>query len=152
MIKPFPKKAVKTRRGPGGKSLSYITARALMERLDREIGPANWQTRFHEVAGKCCCELGIKIDGEWVWKSDGAGETSIEGEKGGFSDAFKRAGVHWGYARELYPDALEARIALAAARIEAEASDVSPYEPEEEAEMYADALKHDEENGIEDLF
>ena len=151
MIKPFPKKAVKTRRGPGGKSLSYITARALMERLDLEVGAANWQTRFHEVAGKCCCELGIRIDGEWVWKSDGAGETSIEGEKGGFSDALKRAGVHWGYARELYPDALEARIALAAARIEAEASDVSPYEPEEEDQMYANALKH-EENGIEDLF
>jgi hypothetical protein len=152
MITPFPKKAVKTRKGPGGKALSYITARALMERLDREIGVANWQTRFHEVAGKCCCELGIRIDGEWVWKSDGAGETTIEGEKGGFSDAFKRAGVHFGYARELYPDALEARIALAAARIEAEASDVSPYEPEEEAEMYANALKHDNENDIEDLF
>ena len=152
MIKPFPKKAVKTRRGPGGKSLSYITARALMERLDLEVGAANWQTRFHEVAGKCCCELGIRIDGEWVWKSDGAGETSIEGEKGGFSDAFKRAGVHWGYARELYPDALEARIALAAARIEAEASDVSPYTPEEESEMEADAREYDMKNGIEDLF
>jgi hypothetical protein len=153
MIKPFPKKAVKTRRGPGGKSLSYITARALMERLDLEVGAANWQTRFHEVAGKCCCELGIKIDGEWVWKSDGAGETSIEGEKGGFSDAFKRAGVHFGYARELYPDALEARIAFSQARIVAEAlSDQSPYAPEQEAEMYADALKHDKDNNIEDLF
>ena len=36
MIKPFPKKAVKTRKGPGGKDLSYITSRALMERLDLE--------------------------------------------------------------------------------------------------------------------
>ena len=110
-----------------------------MERLDLEVGSANWQTRFHEVAGKSCCELGIKIDGEWVWKADGAGETSIEGEKGGFSDAFKRAGVHWGYARELYPDALEARAAL---------GDQSPYTPEEESEMYEQSLK----NGIEDLF
>ena len=143
MITPFPKKAVKTRKGPGGKALSYITARALMERLDLEVGPANWQTRFHEVAGKSCCELGVRIDGEWIWKSDGAGETSIEGEKGGFSDAFKRAGVHWGYARELYPDALEARAAL---------GDQSPYSPQEEAEMEADALKHDMKNGVEDLF
>jgi len=31
-------------------------------------------------------------------------------------------------------------------------SDVSPYEPEEEDQMYANALKHDNENGIEDLF
>jgi len=143
MIKPFPKKAVKTRKGPGGKSLSYITARALMERLDLEVGSENWQTRFHEVAGKCCCELGIKINGEWIWKSDGAGETSIEGEKGGFSDSLKRAGVHFGYARELYPDAMEARAALA---------DQSPYSPQEESEMYADSLKHDKDNGIEDLF
>ena len=143
MITPFPKKAVKTRKGPGGKALSYITARTLMERLDLEVGTANWQTRFHEVAGKCCCELGIKIDGEWIWKSDGAGETSIEGEKGGFSDSLKRAGVHFGYARELYPDAMEARAALA---------DQSPYSPQEEAEMYSKSLKHDKDNGIEDLF
>tara|TARA_R110000851_G_scaffold284617_1_gene438177 strand:- start:1290 stop:1529 length:240 start_codon:yes stop_codon:yes gene_type:complete len=79
------------------------------------------------------------MDGEWVWKSDGAGETSIEGEKGGFSDAFKRAAVHFGYARELYPDALEARAALA---------DQSPYSPQEEAEMYSDSVKND----IKDLF
>ena len=83
------------------------------------------------------------MDGEWIWKSDGAGETSIEGEKGGFSDAFKRAGVHFGYARELYPDALQARSAL-----EAE----SPYTPAEEREMEANALEYDRKNSIEDLF
>ena len=142
MIKPFPKQAVKVRPGAGGKSLSYITARALMERLDRDVGSQNWQTRYHEVAGKVCCELGIKIDGEWVWKSDGAGETSIEGEKGGFSDAFKRAGVHHGYARELYPDALQAREALGAE---------SPYTEAEEEEMYQNSLEHDR-NNIEDIF
>ena len=142
MVKPFPKKAVKVRPGAGGKSLSYITARALMERLDRDVGSQNWQTRYHEVAGKVCCELGIKIDGEWVWKSDGAGETSIEGEKGGFSDAFKRAGVHHGYARELYPDALQAREALGAE---------SPYTEAEEEEMYQNSLDHDR-NNIEDIF
>ena len=146
MIKPFPKKAVKVRPGAGGKSLSYITARALMERLDRDVGSQNWQTRYHEVAGKVCCELGIKIDGEWVWKSDGAGETSIESEKGGFSDAFKRAGVHHGYARELYPDALQARSAL-----EAEIGRyASPYTPAEEEEMYQNSLEHDR-NNIEDI-
>ena len=143
MITAFPKKAVKTRKGPGGKDLSYITSRALMERLDLEVGSANWQTKFREVAGQFCCELGIRMDGEWVWKSDGAGETSIEGEKGGFSDAFKRAAVHFGYARELYPDALEARAALA---------EQSPYSPQEEAEMEADAHEYDMKNGIEDLF
>ena len=137
-MKPFPKKAVKQRKGPGGKSLSYITARALMERLDRDVGPANWQTRYHEVAGKVCCELGIKIRGEWVWKSDGAGETSIEGEKGGFSDAFKRAGVHFGYARELYPDALQAIKAL-----REDQATASPYTEAEERDMFEAELKRE---------
>jgi hypothetical protein len=76
-----------------------------MDRLDSAVGPENWQTRFHDVAGKSCCEIGVRIGDDWVWKSDGAGETSIEGEKGSFSDAFKRAAVHWGIARDLYPDA-----------------------------------------------
>ncbi len=137
-MKPFPKKAVKQRKGPGGKSLSYITARALMGRLDRDVGPANWQTRYHEVAGKVCCSLGIKIRGEWVWKSDGAGETSIEGEKGGFSDAFKRAGVHFGYARELYPDALQARKAL-----REDQATASPYTEAEERDMFEAELKRE---------
>ena len=125
---PLPRSVIKQRQGPGGKSLSYITARCLMERLDTLVGPQNWQTRYHEVAGKVCCELGIRIDGEWIWKADGAGETSIEGEKGSFSDAFKRAGVAFGFARELYPDALEARRGFDAA---------SPYSNKEEEEMSA---------------
>jgi len=95
--------------------LSYITARVLMDRLDEAVGPENWQVRF-PFAG--CCEIGIRVEVkpqgstpmsapaeyEWIWKADGAGETAIEGEKGIFSDAFKRAGVQWGVGRELYPD------------------------------------------------
>lgn len=34
--------------------------------------------------------------------SNGAGETQVEGEKGKFSDAFKRAAVLWGVGRYLY--------------------------------------------------
>ena len=49
-----------------------------------------------------CCRIGIKIDNEWVWRSNGAGETQVEGEKGKFSDAFKRAAVLWGVGRYLY--------------------------------------------------
>ena len=39
---------------------------------------------------------------EWVWKSNGAGQSDIEAEKGQFSDAFKRAAVLWGIGRYLY--------------------------------------------------
>lgn len=37
-------------------------------------------------------------------------------------------------------------------RPEGKTTNPSPYKPEQEAEMYADALKHDKDNGIEDLF
>lgn len=105
LSRPWPPGAVKQRKGPGNKMLSYVDARQVQNRLDEVVGSGNWQTHFTEVCGNYCCTLAIKIDGEWVAKSDGAGGTSIEGEKGGFSDAFKRAAVSFGVARYLYTDA-----------------------------------------------
>lgn len=100
--RPWPTDQVKSRKGPAGKMLSYVDARQVMARLDEVVGPEGWQTHYSEVAGNCCCTLSIKMGDEWVAKSDGAGETSIEGEKGQFSDAFKRAAVSFGVARYLY--------------------------------------------------
>lgn len=86
-----------------GMALAYVDARDVMERLDHTIGPANWQVRHPWNDGnKIACEIGIRIDGEWVWKGDGAGATDVEADKGSFSDSFKRAGVMWGIARYLY--------------------------------------------------
>ena len=85
-----------------GMALAYIDARAVMERLDKIVGPDKWQRRYPFANGKTCCEIGIKLDNEWVWKSDGAGDTDHEGVKGAFSDAFKRAAVNWGIGRYLY--------------------------------------------------
>jgi hypothetical protein len=83
-------------------ALAYIDARNVMDRLDEVVGPENWQRR-HSIHGDfILCEVGIKIDGEWVWKADGAEETRIEAQKGGLSDAFKRAAVSWGVGRYLY--------------------------------------------------
>ena len=48
------------------------------------------------------CTVSCHIKGNWISKSDGAGDTNIEGEKGGISDSFKRACVAWGIARYLY--------------------------------------------------
>ena len=48
------------------------------------------------------CSIGIKIENEWVWKTDGGTETDIEGAKGELSDSFKRAAVKWGIGRFLY--------------------------------------------------
>ena len=83
--------------------LCYLDARAVMDRLDEVVGPENWQDQYHETAsGKNICTLSIRVDDDWVSKSDGAGNTNIEGDKGGLSDAFKRAGVKWGIGRHLY--------------------------------------------------
>jgi len=105
---PFPSDEVKWRIGATNKdktrgiALAYVTARAVMDRLDEVVGPENWQ-RHYEFGngGTIICSIGIKID-EWIWKSDGAGQTDFEGIKGGLSDAFKRAAVSWGIARYLY--------------------------------------------------
>lgn len=84
-------------------ALAYIDARDVMDRLDDVCGPDNWQDEYVETAkGRIICRLGIRLDGGWVWKSDGAGETAVEGEKGGISDALKRAAVKWGIGRYLY--------------------------------------------------
>ena len=102
----FPIEKVKHRKGPGGKQLAYIDARDVADRLDEVVGQAFWQNRYTCVNGVTVCEIGIKVDDEsWIWKSDGAPETTIEAEKGALSDAFKRAAVKWGIARYLYDDA-----------------------------------------------
>ncbi len=84
-------------------ALAYIDARDVMDRLDEVCGSHCWQSEFFETAsGRVVCRLGIKIGDEWVWKSDGAGGTQVEAEKGGMSDALKRAAVNWGIGRYLY--------------------------------------------------
>jgi len=109
LSKPFPREAIHwraqnlTQSGDKALALAYLDARDVMDRLDEVCGPANWQSRYTETArGRVLCEIGIRIDGEWVWKSDGAGDTAVEGEKGGISDALKRAAVQWGIGRYLY--------------------------------------------------
>lgn len=83
-------------------ALAYIDARDVMRRLDEACGPAGWQCDYPHANGKTICRIGIKVDDEWIWKANGAGDTDIEAEKGAISDAFKRAAVMWGVGRYLY--------------------------------------------------
>lgn len=85
-----------------GEPFCYIDARAVMDRLDAVVGWNNWQCSYRQEGASTLCNLGIKIEGEWIWKEDGAGATDIEAEKGALSDAFKRAAVKFGIARYLY--------------------------------------------------
>lgn len=85
-------------------ALAYIDARDVAKRLDDVVGAANWQNRYTHADKKTVCEIGIKVDGEWVWKANGAGDSDVEAEKGALSDAFKRAATMWGIGRYLYND------------------------------------------------
>jgi len=108
--KPFPENDIHWRIGSmtkdktRGLALAYLDARNVMERLDEVCGPLGWQDSYVETpTGRVICTISINFGpNEWVSKSDGAGNTDIEGDKGGISDAFKRAAVKWGVGRYLY--------------------------------------------------
>lgn len=116
LAEPFPPDCVewrvaqagKTAKGPWAKVLAYITARAIMDRLDQVMGPENWKVGYRFIgkdqAGEAgvVCELSLKMAGEWVTKEDGADQTDIEAFKGGISSALKRAAVLWSVGRYLY--------------------------------------------------
>lgn len=114
---PFPPESVSWRAGsttkkrgqdhkyPAGTkamALAYIDSRDVMDRLDAVVGVENWQDEYVTHGTATLCRLGVRIGDGWVWKSDGAGQTQVEKEKGQFSDALKRAGVKWGIGRYLY--------------------------------------------------
>ena len=98
-----PFKNVKWRKGyKNGKDLVYIDARDVMDRLDTVFGIDGWQTKYEYLGGRMICNLSVRFDLEWITKSDGAGDSNIEGEKGGISDSLKRAAVLLGIGRYLY--------------------------------------------------
>lgn len=110
---PFPPELVSWRVGAtnakknGGKAtsgiaLAYVDARDVMERLDQVVGIDKYQVLHPHANGKTSCRIGIKINDEWVWKENGAGDSAMDAEKGAFSDSFKRAAVLWGIGRYLY--------------------------------------------------
>lgn len=105
---PFLSTQVSWRIGPtaadkkSGIALAYLDSRDVQERLDAVCGPDGWQDRYPHVGQKTVCEIAIRCGDTWVTKSDGAGDTDMEAEKGALSDAFKRAAVKWGIGRYLY--------------------------------------------------
>lgn len=98
---PFNPRALSWRK-QGGFDLAYLNARDVMKRLDDVVGIENWQDRYEECSGRVICYISIRVDGEWITKADGSGDTKIEGDKGGISGAFKRSAVRWGIGRYLY--------------------------------------------------
>ena len=83
--------------------VAYIDARDVMDRLDRVVGIASWRDSYRrDSKDRLICKLELKFGEQWVGKEDVGIESDSEGEKGEFSDAFKRAAVKWGIGRFLY--------------------------------------------------
>ena len=82
--------------------LLFKTARTDMDLLDETVGAENWQKDYKTIDGKLFCGIGVKCDGEWIWKWDTGTPSNMEAQKGEASDAAKRAGFCWGIGRELY--------------------------------------------------
>lgn len=106
--KPFPANRIHWRCGARTKDkskgipLAYIDARDVMRRLD-DVMSFQWQNKYTLADnGLLICDIGLFIEGDWLWRSNGAGDTQVEAEKGKASDAFKRAAVMWGIGRYLY--------------------------------------------------
>ena len=73
-----------------------------MQRFDAAFGAANWTSEFREITNGFICRLSVTIDKRTIYREDGASKTNIEPEKGGISDAMKRAAVQFGLGRCLY--------------------------------------------------
>lgn len=107
LAKPFPRESIEwrvqrtTKDGTAGLALAYVNARTVQDRLNEVMG-SNWQCKHINYGPKTICHLGLKLDGEWKWRSDGAGDTNYEADKGAMSDSFKRSAVMWGIGRHLY--------------------------------------------------
>lgn len=85
----------------------YVDARVVQDRLDRVFGVDGWETTYTPQADGCVyCELSCRFPSGWVKKGDvGAqSEQKDAGDrmKASFSDALKRAAVHFGIGRYLY--------------------------------------------------
>lgn len=108
---PFPAEAVHfkplTVKGNRALAAAYLDARAIMQRLDTVFGVGGWKDAYSIVAGgSVVCRLSVKIDGEWVEKTDvgSPSEQPDDGDKlkAAFSDALKRAAIKLGIGRYLY--------------------------------------------------
>jgi hypothetical protein len=108
---PFDPRDVKLKpqvvQGTRALAVTYVDARAVQDRLDAVFGVDGWSTKYTPLAdGSVMCDLSCRFGDEWVTKGD-VGSLSAQPDAGdrvkaAFSDALKRAAVHFGVARYLY--------------------------------------------------
>ncbi len=108
---PFPAEAIHWKplavRGNRALAAAYLDARAIMQRLDSVFGVGGWKDEYQILdSGNVLCTLSVKIEGEWIPKTD-VGSPSEQADeadrlKGAFSDSLKRAAIKLGIGRYLY--------------------------------------------------
>lgn len=93
-----------SRDGKKAALLAYVDARSVQARFDGVVGKENWSVTYVPFGdtGAVMATVSVRINGEWVSKSDIGSPSNVEREKGAVSDAFKRASVAWGVGRHLY--------------------------------------------------
>lgn len=111
LAEPFPAAEVRWKpqaiKGNRASAIAYLDARHVMDRLDHVVGGGNWQDEYKVLDdGSVVCTLAVRVDGEWISKTD-VGSLSAQPDAGdrlkaAFSDALKRAAVKWGIGRYLY--------------------------------------------------
>jgi hypothetical protein len=94
-------------KGSRALAIAYLDARLVEDRLDAVFGPGGWQDAYTVLpSGDVVCTLRVRIDAEWIEKSDVGGQSEQQDEgdrvKAAFSDALKRAAVKLGVGRYLY--------------------------------------------------
>lgn len=89
-------------RPTSGIALAYLNSRDVMKRLDDVLGIGGWQCNYTTTGDVLICNIGVHVDGQWIWRANGGSESEAEPEKGKASSAFKRAAVLFGIGRYLY--------------------------------------------------
>ena len=102
---PFATNEVKTL-SKGGRSLSYITAASVMNRLDEVLGPENWEANFTAGDRSVLCRLAITLpDGRELARHGVGAYAGMDDEgdddKSAYSDGIKVAARGFGVARYL---------------------------------------------------
>lgn len=87
-------------------ALAYVDARVVQDRLDDVFGVGGWEHTYRELMGGVVCTIRAWVYDRWVSHEDvgSPSEQPDEGDrlKAAFSDALKRAAVHFGVGRYLY--------------------------------------------------
>jgi hypothetical protein len=112
LCRPFPSSEIKTRKGGGGKDLSYVTGASVIRRLIEATGN-NYSTEvtkeeFLTIGGKPAMLVVVRLTIPNMGYKEGYGVQILQGGedmyKGAFTDGLKKAATQFGVGLDLYFD------------------------------------------------